>query len=63
MFVVLKTEIFMKWFTDLSDTVAKNKIRLCIDRIGLGNLGDHHSIGDGISDRVIDYIIHYAIEN
>jgi putative addiction module killer protein len=32
-----------------------NKVRLCIDRARLGNLGDHHSAGDGVSEMRINY--------
>lgn len=55
MYQVYRTQIFMDWFNALKDQTAKNKIRIRIDRIELGNLGDHHSIGDGVSELRITY--------
>ena len=55
MYKVSKTNIFMEWFQDLKDSVAKNKIRLCLDRVGMGNLGDHHAVGEGVSEMRINY--------
>jgi len=55
MYTVLKTDIFMEWFYGLRDNAVKNKIRLRLDRIAMGNLGDHHSIGDGVSELRISY--------
>ena len=45
----------MEWFYGLRDNAVKNKIRLRLDRIAMGNLGDHHSIGDGVSELRISY--------
>jgi len=61
MFIILKAETFIQWFNGLKDQNAKNKIRLCLDRVGLGNLGDHHSVGDGVSEFRIDYGPGYRI--
>ena len=58
---VYKTKIFTDWFNSLKDQTAKNKIRIRIDRIELGNLGDHHSIGDGVSELRIKYGPGYRI--
>jgi putative addiction module killer protein len=55
MFTVLKTEIFMNWFAGLKDDSARNKVRICIDRLEIGNFGDHHSVGDGVSELRIHY--------
>ena len=61
MYQVYKTKIFTDWFNSLKDQTAKNKIRIRIDRIELGNLGDHHSIGDGVSELSITYGPGYRI--
>ncbi len=61
MYQVYKTKIFTDWFNSLKDQTAKNKIRIRIDRIELGNLGDHHSIGDGVSELRITYGPGYRI--
>lgn len=55
MYTVYKTNIFAEWFDSLKDQTAKNKIRIRIDRIEMGNLGDHHTIGDGVSELRITY--------
>ena len=61
MYQVYKTKIFTDWFNSLKNQTAKNKIRIRIDRIELGNLGDHHSIGDGVSELRITYGPGYRI--
>jgi putative addiction module killer protein len=33
----------------------KQKIRICLSRVELGNFGDHHSIGDGVSELRLSY--------
>ena len=38
MYAISKTDVFMEWFDSLRDRTAKNKIRICIDRIEDGNL-------------------------
>ena len=55
MFIVQKTDIFESWFSNLRDLSAKAKILSRIKRIELGNLGDHKSVGGGISEIRIDY--------
>lgn len=55
MYSVYKTNIFTEWFDALRDQTAKNKIRIRIDRIELGNLGDHHTVGDEVSELRITY--------
>ncbi len=55
MYAVYKTDVFSEWFDNLKDQTAKNKIRIRIDRIELGNLGDRHTIGDGVSELRITY--------
>jgi len=55
MYQVYQTEFFENWFRNLKDQTAKDKIRIRIDRIEMGNLGDHHAIGDGVSEIRITY--------
>jgi len=61
MFMIFKTEQFMAWFDGLKDETAKNKVRLCIDRAGLGNFGDRRSVGGGVSELRINYGPGYRI--
>lgn len=41
-------EPFSEWFDGLSDRKARAKIRTRLDRVSLGNLGDHKSVGEGV---------------
>lgn len=61
MYQIYKTEIFAEWFKSLNDETAKNKIRIRIDRMEMGNLGDHHTVGDGVSELRITYGPGYRI--
>lgn len=45
---VKTTPIFDKWFDNLKDFRAVSKISARIDRLRIGNLGDHKSVGGGI---------------
>lgn len=38
---------FIEWLNSLKDRKARAKIRVCLDRVKLGNMGDCKSIGDG----------------
>ena len=46
---------FSEWLASLRDTKARAKIRVRLDRVSLGNLGDCHSVGDGVQELRIDY--------
>ena len=46
---------FSEWLTSLRDRKARAKIRVRLDRISLGNMGDCHGVGDGIEELRIDY--------
>ena len=39
---------FSEWLNALKDRQARARIRVRLDRISLGNLGDHKPIGNGI---------------
>lgn len=62
---VIKTEEFDKWLKKLRDTRAKAQIDLRMRRIiTTGNLGDHKTLSDGISELRIScgpgYRIYFA---
>ena len=61
---VNKTAIFMKWFQKLNNPMAIATIQNRIDRLKLGNFGDHKSVGDGVYELRITvgagYRIYYA---
>lgn len=46
---------FEEWFNSLRDINAKAKIRIRLDRVGQGNLGDCKSVGKGVFELRIDY--------
>lgn len=46
---------FEDWLTSLRDAQARRKIKLRLDRVSLGNLGDYKSVGAGVYELRIDY--------
>ncbi len=46
---------FKEWLDDLKDVAARAKIRVRLDRVRLGNLGDSRSVGAGVHELKIDY--------
>jgi len=48
-------EPFSEWLTTLRDVKARAKIRVRLDRVGLGNFGDCHGVGEGVLELRIDY--------
>jgi putative addiction module killer protein len=46
---------FSEWLASLRDIKARARIRVRLDRVGLGNLGDCHGVGDGVQELRIDY--------
>ncbi|OKH30612.1 addiction module protein [[Phormidium ambiguum] IAM M-71] len=52
---------FERWLESLRDRQARARIRKRLDRIGLGNLGDFKSVGEGIMELRIDYGPGYRI--
>jgi putative addiction module killer protein len=54
MFDVIKTDEFLAWVSGLRDRVAATRIAARIDNAGNGNLGDWHTLRDGVSEMRID---------
>lgn len=46
---------FSEWLASLDDARARSKIRVRLDRVRLGNLGDCHGVGEGVQELRIDY--------
>ena len=46
---------FLKWLESLRDIKARAKIRTRLDRVQVGNLGDHRPVGKGVWELKIDY--------
>jgi putative addiction module killer protein len=58
-------DVFLDWLKRLRDTTAKVQIIKRINRIELGNFGDHKFCRDGVSELRIDvgagYRVYYAL--
>jgi len=52
---VYETETFARWFRDLRDDQARDRIAVRIRRLSLGNPGDVRPVGEGISEMRIHY--------
>ena len=46
---------FKEWLDGLKDIVARQKIRIRLDRVRLGNLGKNRSVGEGVYELKIHY--------
>ncbi len=46
---------FGEWLDGLSDRKARARVRVRLDRLSLGNLGDCRSLGGGLHELRIDY--------
>ncbi len=57
---------FQEWLDGLKDIMARQKVRIRLDRARLGNLGRNRSVGEGVYELKIDYgpgyRVYYAIE-
>ena len=57
---------FKEWLDGLKDITARQKVRIRLDRVRLGNLGRNRSIGEGVYELKIDYgpgyRVYYALE-
>jgi len=61
------TKIFDDWLDDLKDKRGKNAIAQRLNRAANGNLGDHKSVGDGISEMRVHigtgYRLYYTVRD
>ncbi len=55
MYTIIETDTYTAWFDDLRDPQAKARILTRLRRAELGNLGDHKSLGDGVSELRLTY--------
>jgi putative addiction module killer protein len=46
---------FKEWLDALRDVNGRAKIRIRLDRVRLGNLGDHNTVYEGVWELRIDY--------
>ena len=61
---VRQTEVFAAWFESLRDAVMQRRIQARIDRLGLGNPGQHRVLSGGVAELKIDvgpgYRVYYT---
>ncbi len=57
---------FGNWLDGLRDIAARNTVRIRLDRVRLGNLGDNRTVGNGIYELKIDhgpgYLVYFALD-
>jgi len=57
---------FKEWLDGLKDIAARQKVRIRLDRVRLGNLGNNRSVGEGVHELKIEYgpgyRVYYAIQ-
>jgi len=50
MYLIKQTNIFSKWLLKLKDTQGKVAVLRRVERMKLGNFGDHKAVGNNISE-------------
>ena len=55
MIEVRTTEVFDAWFARLRDTSARVRVQARIDRLSLGNPGQHRVLAGGVRELKIDH--------
>jgi len=67
MYLIKETDNFSKWLQKLKDIKGKVSILRRIERMKLGNFGDHKGLGDNISELRITvgggYRVYYTKQN
>ncbi len=52
---------FLQWLYSIKDGVTKARIRIRIDRVAAGDLGDYHPVGEGVNELRLNYGPGYRI--
>ena len=67
MYAIFETETYSAWFEALRARQAKARILMRLRRAELGNLGDHQSVGGGVSELRLSYgpgyRLYYTLRN
>src|SRR5579862_3967300 len=62
---VEQTEVYRDWINNLTDTIARARIQMRVDRLVNGNPGAHRHLTHGVSEMKIDvgpgYRVYYTI--
>lgn len=58
---------FEQWMNSFRDYATLTRVKLRLDRVAAGNLGDHRHVGNGVWELRLDfgpgYRIHFAFES
>lgn len=64
---MIQSGTFRRWLKGLRDKQAQALIAVRIDRVEDGNFGDHHSVGQGVSEMRVHvgkgYRVYYTIRD
>lgn len=52
---IIESDTFKEWLSNLRDRRVVARINARLRRVSLGNLGDSHSVGDGVYELRIHY--------
>ena len=67
MYLIKQTDVFSKWLNKLKDIQGKVAILRRVERMRIGNFGDHKSVGNNISELRVPtgpgYRIYYTQTN
>jgi putative addiction module killer protein len=58
---VIRSRAFARWLDGLRDRRAAARIIVRVERLGLGHLGDHRSVGGGVTELRIDHRPGYRV--
>lgn len=58
---IQKTEVFGNWFLALRDRMAQRRVQARIDRLEIGNPGQHRVLARGVVEMKVDYGPGYRI--
>lgn len=54
-YTVKQTEAFKAWLENLLDVRGRIAIARRLERMSIGNFGDSHSVGEGVSELRVDF--------
>ena len=52
---IRQTVVYARWFKQLRDQLARDRVLARVRRLALGNPGDCEPVGEGVSEMRIDY--------
>ena len=58
---VIRNRVFARWLDGLRDRRAAARIIVRVELLGSGHLGNHKSVGGGVTELRIDYLPSYRL--